>query len=745
MYLEKLELQGFKSFAPKTHLEFLLPKDGKCGITAIVGPNGSGKSNLSDSLRWVLGEQSMKVIRGKKSEDVIFSGTDKKTRSGFAEVSLFLNNEEQKTNSPYSEIVLTRRLYRNGDSEYLLNKKRAKLSDIHLLTAKSNIGSRSYSIIGQGTIDKILTLSDEERKDFFNEATGIKQYQIKKDQSINKLARTKNNLEQTEIVLQEIEPHLKSLKRQAKKLEEREEIEATLKELEYKYYGSLWQNFSKNIDELTLKVEDIEEKWQEKRKEITAIQKEFQKLEKEKPSSLTFLELQSGYQKLLEEKNKLREKEWELRNLIASEESKNQSKTISISMRKIAESIEVISTDQKKIIENLKSAVSNNNLQEVKEIISDFEVIDNKTSQLLQKIIGEPEKISTKLPDLLKSLEVLKKENENFERKIIKIKEEINSLASKENEEKNIFFEKQRKLEVRQNEIFSLETELNNLKIDLARFETKREGLEEEMGLEMNDRIKDIKKGLELTDADKKEILENKEEIFNKIQRLKNHIDLIGGIDPETPKEFKEINDRYEFLNNESHDLKSSIQSLESVIKELNKIIENQFNSSFSKINEYFDRYFKILFSGGSAKIIKVDNLINKDDEDEDNFKNKKIKDYNIEIHAIPPGKKIKNLEVLSGGEKALTAIALLCAIMANNPSPFVILDEVDAALDEANSIKFADILYELSEKTQFVVITHNRATMEKASVLYGITMEDKGISKLLSMKLEDTKKISNS
>lgn len=731
MYLQKLELLGFKSFAPKTGLEFLLPKDGKRGITAIVGPNGSGKSNIADAIRWVMGEQSMKAIRGKKGEDIVFSGSDKKARAGFAEVTLLLNNEENDEASPHSEVVLTRRFYRTGESEYLLNKKKARLTDIHLLTAKANIGSRSYSIIGQGMIDKILTLSDEERKDFFNEATGIKQYQIKKEQSLNKLTATKKNLEQVEIVLQEIEPRLGSLKRQAKKLERREEIEEELRELEHSYYGGLWKEIEKNISILSEKLIKAQTLWEEKSGEIKTIQKEFEKLEQEKPSSETFLELQNAYQKLLEEKSKFREKEWELRTLIANEEAKNNKKNVVISLRKITEELEEISKKQQKLIDNFKTAICGKiNTKKIEESIVEFENLKQNTEKLLLNIKGEDKKPNVKLADLIKKLETFKKETARFEEKIMFAKKAIENLAQKEKEEKNIFFDKQRKLEARQNEIFALEQELNNFKIELARHETRREGLEEEMRIE----------GVRLSEKPRAghfPVPVNKEEAFSQIQKLKYQIELIGGIDPETPKEYKEINDRYEFLHNESEDLKNSIKSLESIIKELNKIIEKQFDDSFKNINEYFDRYFKILFNGGSAKILKTSSINNFDNETDENQTYKHEKDYNIEIHATPPGKKIKNLEVLSGGEKALTAIALLCAIMANNPSPFVILDEVDAALDESNSIKFANILEELSKNTQFVVITHNRATMEKASVLYGVTMEKEGVSKLLSMKLE--------
>src|SRR3989338_3718408 len=180
MYLEKLEIQGFKSFANKTVLTFSTGK--KVGISSIVGPNGSGKSNIADSVRWVLGEQSLKLLRGKKSQDVIFSGSSKKTRLGFAQVSLFLNNEDKKAPIDYSQVVVSRRVYRDGTSEYQINNANVRLADIQLLLAQANFGHRTYSVIGQGMIDAILTSSPNERKEFFDEATGVKKYQIKREQ-----------------------------------------------------------------------------------------------------------------------------------------------------------------------------------------------------------------------------------------------------------------------------------------------------------------------------------------------------------------------------------------------------------------------------------------------------------------------------------------------------------------------------------------------------------------------------------
>jgi len=223
MYLQKLEINGFKSFAKKTTLEF------NRGITAIVGPNGSGKSNIAEAVRWVMGEQSIKSLRGKHSTDVIFSGSDKSARLGLAEVSLHFNNEDKKAPIDYSELVLTRRIHRDGHSDYLLNGQVARLQDILLLLAQINLSSKTYSVIGQGMVDEILNVTPLQRKDFFEEASGVKPLQMKKNEALRKLDHTAENLQTVGIQLDEISPRLRSLTRQVKRLERRAEIENELR------------------------------------------------------------------------------------------------------------------------------------------------------------------------------------------------------------------------------------------------------------------------------------------------------------------------------------------------------------------------------------------------------------------------------------------------------------------------------------------------------------------------------------
>lgn len=244
--------------------------------------------------------------------------------------------------------------------------------------------------------------------------------------------------------------------------------------------------------------------------------------------------------------------------------------------------------------------------------------------------------------------------------------------------------------------------------------------------------------------------------------RLRHQLEMIGGIDPEVMKEHKEVDERFTFLTNQVNDLRQAISSTEKVIDELDEEIRKQSEKAFKAINAQFEKYFKVLFGGGSASLIKLSHQVvdeanrvsldrameevaHEQNPDEESLEaissriaERKDAVAGIDIQATPPGKKLKALNLLSGGERALTSIALLSAIMETNPSPFVVLDEVDAALDEANTVRFANILNELRRHTQFIVITHNRATMEKADTLYGVTMGDDGMSTLLSVKLED-------
>lgn len=741
MYLEKLEIQGFKSFAAKTTLTFLPPKGRRRGMTAIVGPNGSGKSNVADSLRWVLGEQSLKLLRGKKGEDVIWNGSEKRPRAGFAEVSLYLNNEDRQADIEYSEVVITRRLYRDGESEYLINKNKVRLLDIQMLLAKASFGERHYAIIGQGMIDGILLLSPEERRSFFDEATGVKPFQIKKEQAINKLKTTEENLRQAENLLAEIEPRMRSLSRAVKKLEDRESLAAELHELQHQYYGGLWHALDSQIKAEEKKLGPLNDSLSKKNDTLKKTRELMSSLEREEVRSESFLKIQTELARLTDERAKLREREFKIKMEIERAKMQHGAPT-PLPLSQIISEFKNISRD----IDELFSAMSSaEDLGAIKNLLRKIEVLRENMSKLITRLERPvPEKIddkaNIKLSSELVSVQELFKD---LESKMVKLQRELETASSSEQQKKSSFFEAQRELQAKSDEVHKIETDINSIKIDLARLTTRREALEAEMAQELKERAGRVKTELR-SDAPRGE------ELLPKIQKLKYQLELIGGIDPETIAEHKDTAERYEFLTKETTDLRESLNSLEKVIEELDLLIEKQFAVNFNRISDDFGRYFKILFNGGAGKLNRVKQRLDEHSDDEEEtagqveeepaslaskFEEQK---YIIEISASPPGKRIKGMHMLSGGEKALTAIALIMAIISNQPSPFIVLDEVDAALDESNAIRFAGILEELGEKTQFIVVTHNRYTMEKATTLYGVTMGDDGISQILSVKLED-------
>ncbi len=244
MYLKRLELQGFKSFADKTVLEFMP------GITTVIGPNGSGKSNISDSIRWVLGEQSIKSLRGAKSEDIIFAGTENRKSLGFAEASIIIDNKDGELPIEFSEVVITRRIYRSGETGYFINKTPCRLKDILELLMDTGIGRDGYSIIGQGKIDEILSNKSEDRRRIFEEAAGIVKYRVRKVEAEKKIEQTKLNLLRINDILSEIEANIEPLKIQSEKAKQFLSLREELKAIEIGL-------FIYNIDDYKLKIEEL--------------------------------------------------------------------------------------------------------------------------------------------------------------------------------------------------------------------------------------------------------------------------------------------------------------------------------------------------------------------------------------------------------------------------------------------------------------------------------------------------------
>jgi chromosome segregation protein len=241
--LKSLELNGYKTFATKTLFEFA------GNITVVVGPNGSGKSNVADAIRWVLGEQSFSLLRGRKTEDMIFSGSESRARSGMASATVTFDNSDGWLPIDFSEVSVTRRAYRDGQNEYLINNQRVRLRDVTELLANSGLAERTYTVIGQGLVDTALTLKSDERRRLFEEAAGIGLYRYRKEQALRRLDSTRRNLDRVQDILAELRPRLRSLQRQAKRTVEYEQVRADLREVLRDWYGYHWHQSQRDIKE----------------------------------------------------------------------------------------------------------------------------------------------------------------------------------------------------------------------------------------------------------------------------------------------------------------------------------------------------------------------------------------------------------------------------------------------------------------------------------------------------------------
>lgn len=767
MFLKKLEINGFKSFATKTVLDFSVSanNDGVRGITAIVGPNGSGKSNIADAMRWVIGEQSMKNLRSKKSEDIIFAGSGKKAKLGSAFVTLYFDNSEKRLPLEFDEVSISRKIFRSGESEYLVNGSKVRLQDIVDILAKAGVGKESHAIINQGMADSVLNATPLERRFVIEEAAGVKQYQIKKERSLRKLETTKINLVRVGELIEEIRPHLKVLKRQAEKAAQSEVVSKELKEKQTKLYTYLWNKFNADKINLNEEKDTLGAKMNNIQREADKLLDEVNRRSKEEKTNETLVELEKIQR---EKRGKLNELERELiisegrielekekqKSIRIIEEIKIQSQPVDLSY--IKGNLEEIRRDQEILVQKLNVANDLSALEAVRELArkiqqkltelrGDIERGKKDSPMPEKKVAPKPVEIivpvdSEAIIKLKVRVEQVHNEMQTLEQDLQKIVREIQAEIALDRNKRQQFFQIERELRLKQDETNAFKDKYNEFKISLAKIEVREEDLRGRILEELKIEADLLNKTLEVVDQFSLE---------REIAKLKFQMEQIGGIDPLVVTEYDETEKRFNFLTTESQDLENALVSLREVIREMEKKVNNKFHETFDEINKEFSKYFRIIFGGGDAHLTKVkiktrrtlegdEDLINSQtDKDEDDDQ----AEIGIDITACPAGKKISNLSMLSGGERSLTSLALLFAIIAHNPPPFSILDEVEAALDEANSKRFGRIIQELSDRTQFVIITHNRETMRQAALLYGVTMGEDGMSKLLSVKIDQVGK----
>ena len=731
MFLKSLELNGFKSFAQKTVLEF--PK----GITAIVGPNGSGKSNIIDAVRWLLGERDAKNIRGEKMENLIFAGTPKKPKMGMASVGLFFNNGSGFFPIDFSEISIVRKVARDGLSQYFLNKSETKFREIVDFFARARLGTKGLTIINQGSSDLFVRVTPEERKMMIEEVLGLREFQIKKNEGERKLKNTFINLEKVKAMVEEVIPRLKILKRQVGKWEKRAEIAKELKELEDIYFSFKIGKILKAKRDLEPQTRQLSNLIGQKNGELKVLEINAKKLEE-----------QSEHRNLNEiktEKSGLLNKNLELQKQLSRLETK---------LEILGEDFGVDDSFAKEEILNLVKSVKNSLEESLK--LGESGEIAKAIEDLIKKIaefLNQPKvRKNQELGDLEKSKEELIKEAGVIESKIKKLEAEESEITIKLEEFNKNFHKAFEELENKKEEIRKLSGEKQTSIFEAEKLDIQLGDLESQL-MAINRTLKEF--SLVQDGVENQRNADDLTEMERRMMRFRAELASIGEIDESLVKEVEETNKHYNFLSNQMADLEAACKDLKDLIKELKRKIHDEFNKAFHSINESFNKFFRLMFEGGHAKL-KIKNYelshayrqagIKNDSEEENDLKednkeeNEEEQDEKsgVEIELGLPKKKITNLEMLSGGEKSLVSIAALFALISVSPPPFLVLDEIDAALDEKNSRRFSNLIKEFAHKTQFIIVTHNRALMEVADVLYGVTMNEDGTSKLLSLKLDN-------
>ncbi|HEY4495336.1 MAG TPA: AAA family ATPase [Candidatus Paceibacterota bacterium] len=738
MRLKKLEISGFKSFAHKTDLEF------PTAVSAIVGPNGSGKSNVVDAVRWVLGEQSFKNLRSKSGADLIWAGSATKSAQGKASVNLHFDNKDGFFPIDFEEVIIGRKVYRDSTNEYYLNGSLVRLKDIAELLARSKLGLRGHSIVNQGSADEILKSNPEERRGILEDALGLREFQLKKLEAEGKLTETGANILKTHGLLSEIFPHLRSLKRQVEKFKKREFLVNDLNNFENEFFKARIfeilsdKNKNKKAREvLESKIIVARENFEDKEKSF-----EVQMAEISQTGDKT-KQMEADSEKLNVERQIIVREIGRLEGLTqrANRSGDNNTKTLEA----------VLAIKIKYWAKRLNAVLGLNTIGDFREAIKVLADEIQNIGNYLAK--SETDKIlaSVSLADLdradknpyEKDMGEFKIKLEQLENRAKQIQVAIAKIRSEENNWRTDYLNSQKELELARREYFSAEDLIREFDLEDEKIKLKEANIKSEMwGSGKNyeefsatfavvEPVKMLETRLPAPEgtanggqAEFPTLTEFQiTELQNKIIKLRREISDIGSIDEEVMREYEETNKRHEFLTAEVDDLNSATQSLKNLIGDLTIRINNNFKVGLARINEEFHHYFRLMFGGGSAKLT-IDDF------------GESGSGANITINI--PQKRIKDLNLLSGGERSLVSIALLFAIVSASKPPFLVLDEIDAALDEVNASRFAKVLKDLAKDTQFILITHNRATMEAAKVLYGVTMDSDGVSKLFSLKLEE-------
>ncbi len=768
MYLRSISMKGFKSFPERVSLEF------SPGVSVIVGPNGSGKSNITDAVLWALGEQSPGAIRGASMQDVISAGGKNTAQRREAQVEVVIDNSDGKAATEFSEIAVERRLDRSGDGGYRLNGARARLADITDVLSDTNLGREMHSVISQGRVESIIHSKPRERRLLIEEAAGLGKHRKRRRRAELKLRGTRDNLDRALDVEREARARLRPLKRQAQAAEigariEREEMElkGRIVAEELRFGADRAAAAAKAAAAAREKRGKLEEQLAEVSKRRSAAEERFAERDRARTQAWGLLtKLRGESERVAVRVAGLARSEGEVEARLEALRAELGPLTLDVSggsapgqrARKLEEELGEVDAGLKGALEGLATARSDDASETAREhALGEVRAGSERAirhARRAEGLLGERhrEKMRARMAggeELLDDVRAALGAVEAAANAIrARVERTESTVVGNEGDGDEIADELRActKAEFElQGQMRSVSEELTQAEVEAAHLGDRRAEAEREMAVIVE------KLGEEVEQAEAAMSDEERADIDRRLERLDRRRAQIGPVNPLAEREYEEASEHVEQLQAQREDTERAMRELESLIREIDDEIERAFDETFEATATNFEEMVEHLFPGGRGRLRRVNLRAVRDEEqtpaaegedgeapepEPDEEEQEERDEFGVEIEVNPAGKSTRKLSLMSGGEKSLVALAFVFAVFLARPCPFYILDEVEAALDDANIDRFLQLIRRFSDRAQFVIVTHQKRTMDAADVLYGVTMGGDGVTKVVSRKL---------
>jgi chromosome segregation ATPase len=768
MYLRSITMKGFKSFPERVSLEF------SPGVSVIVGPNGSGKSNITDAVLWALGEQSPGAIRGASMQDVISAGGKGIGQRRAAEVEVVIDNSDGRAATEFSEIAVQRRLDRAGDSGYRLNGARCRLADVTDVLSDTNLGREMHSVISQGRVETIVHSKPRERRLLVEEAAGLGKHRKRRRRAELKLRAARDNLDRALDVEREARGRLRPLKRQAQAAElgariEREELglRGRLVSEELRFGADRAAKAATVAAAARATRGKLEERLTEVSRRRSAAEERFAARDRERTQAWGLLtKLRGEQERVAVRVANISSREAELEAGLERLRTELGPLTLDVGAggapaaraRKLEEELGEIDAGLRTAVDGLAVARSAEAAESAREAaLGDVRggaerasrharraegLLGERHREALRKRVAGGEQLLDDVRSALAAIEgvgaAIRARVERTERSVVggedagdEIAEELRACSQQE-------FELQAEMRAAGDELTKAEVEAAHLGDRRAEAERDLASIAERLGEE-------------IPAAEQALSEEERAEIDRRLERLERRRSQIGPVNPLAEREYDEAREHVESLQAQREDTERAMRELEALIRDIDDEIERAFEQTFEATAKNFEEMVEHLFPGGRGRLRRVslqpvreterpsgeqELPAEGDAEPEPEEEEEERDEFGVEIEVTPAGKSTRKLSLLSGGEKSLVALAFVFAVFLARPCPFYILDEVEAALDDANIDRFLQLIRRFSDRAQFVIVTHQKRTMDAADVLYGVSMGGDGVTKVVSRRL---------